>query len=93
MQMIINVIDFGMPILEAISLPRFHCEGEIITVESRIPAKTGHQLEEMGNRVEHSLYSYYRHLSGCVHAIYQDPVSGNITAAADPRDGGMAILA
>src|SRR3972149_2983552 len=29
----------------------------------------GRILEEMGNRLGHSLYSYHRHLSGCVHAI------------------------
>lgn len=90
-QTIINVVDFGLPLLEAVSLPRFHFEGEMITVESRIPMDVVRQLEKMGNRVEPSLHSYPRSLSGCVHAIYRDPVSGNLTGAADPRDGGMAL--
>ncbi|MBI5968022.1 MAG: gamma-glutamyltransferase [Deltaproteobacteria bacterium] len=90
-QTILNVVDFGLPIREAVSLPRFHSEGKIITLESRIPVKTVRRLEKMGNRVEHSLHSYHRTLSGCVHAIHRDPVSGDWTGAADPRDGGMVL--
>lgn len=90
-QTILNVIDFGMPVWEAVSLPRFHCEGETITVESRIPAKTVRRLEQMGNRVEHSLASYHRTLSGRVHVIIQDPASHVPVGAADPREGGMAF--
>lgn len=90
-QTILNAIDFGVTIGEAVSLPRFHCEGEAITVESRIPAKTVSQLEEMGNHVEHSLYSYHRTISGCVHAIHRDSISDAWVGAADPRDGGMAL--
>jgi gamma-glutamyltranspeptidase/glutathione hydrolase len=91
-QTIINIVDFGLSILDAVSLPRFHCEGEVITVESRIPTSVARKLEEMGNRVEPSLHSYHRSLSGRVHAIYRDPASGNLTGAADPRDGGMALF-
>ncbi|MBW2305400.1 MAG: gamma-glutamyltransferase [Deltaproteobacteria bacterium] len=91
LQTIINAIDFRMPVMEAISLPRFHCEGETITIESRVPSKTVLQLEKMGNRVDHSLFSYHRVISGRVHAICVDPNSGEMKGAADPRDGGMAL--
>lgn len=90
-QTILNVVDFRLPLLEAVSLPRFHCEGEVITVESRIPKKTIRHLEKMGNPVAHSLHSYHRTLSGCVHAIHRDPASQEFVGAADPRDGGMAL--
>jgi gamma-glutamyltranspeptidase/glutathione hydrolase len=90
-QTILNVVDFRLPLLEAVSLPRFHCEWEVITVESRIPKKTIRHLEKMGNPVAHSLHSYHRTLSGCVHAIHRDPASQEFVGAADPRDGGMAL--
>jgi gamma-glutamyltranspeptidase/glutathione hydrolase len=56
-QIIINVIEFGMTLDEAIEAPRFFSystqgKARSLFVESRIPPKTIHSLEEIGHTVE-----------------------------------------
>ena len=37
LQVILNVLDFGMNLTDAVLAPRFHCQGDIIRCQARIP--------------------------------------------------------
>jgi len=46
-----NMIDFGMTPLEAVSAPRVHCEGGPVTVESRLLPGVVAELQRRGHEV------------------------------------------
>jgi len=48
---IMNMIDFGMTPLEAVSAPRVHCEGGPVTVESRLLPGVVAELQRRGHEV------------------------------------------
>jgi gamma-glutamyltranspeptidase / glutathione hydrolase len=88
-QTILNVLDFGMTATEAVSAPRFDCQGETIDVEARIAEKTCDALRLRGHLVTKTAAAYWSHPR--VHAIAIDPVSGALDGGADPRGDGMAL--
>jgi gamma-glutamyltranspeptidase / glutathione hydrolase len=89
LQAIVNVIDHGMNMQEAVTAPRFHSEEDrLIFLEPEIPEETAGALEARGNRVERSRYM------SRVQAIFVDPATGALSAGADPRGGGgQAVIA
>ena len=50
-QVILNVLDHGMGMQEAITAPRLHCEGEEAWLDSRIPEECCEKLRAMGHRI------------------------------------------
>ena len=87
LQVILNAIDFAMPITEAVIAPRFCATSDPIDVSNRISRHTQLGLEAMGYRVIRSHLSY--DYAG-VHAIWIE--DGVPTGAADPAYGaGMAV--
>jgi len=90
-QTILNVIDHKLSMLEAVSVPRFHCEQNAITLEARYPSWVREELGKMGHLVEHSLRSYDSLLSGNVHGVLIDHAADKVYGAADPRAGGVAL--
>jgi gamma-glutamyltranspeptidase / glutathione hydrolase len=85
-QIIINMIDYGMDVNEAISSARIHAQSRTVTVESRIPAKTLKALRGMGYRVE--VRRDYDLFLGGAQGITIDPKTGRLQGAADPRRRG-----
>lgn len=95
LQVIVNVIDFGMDIQEAIDSPRFHHQwlpDELYWEERGINRDTREALERMGHK--------FRELPGAgstpgeigdAHGIAIDPKSGMRLGASDPRLGGAAV--
>ena len=51
LQVIVNVVDFGLDVQEAISSPRLHCDATTTTVDSRVGAKVIDELSALGHRV------------------------------------------
>lgn len=84
LQAILNVLEFGMTMQEAVSAPRIHSEKKKreIYVEPSFDSQLVAQLEALGNKVE--LDSYTARLS----AIWNDKESGRLQAGADPRGAG-----
>jgi gamma-glutamyltranspeptidase / glutathione hydrolase len=83
MQVILNMIDFGMPIEDAVAAPRFHHQWlpDRISVEADgLPAETVTALEAMGHQVRMG------GRQGTAHSIQVDVATGVRTGAADPRD-------
>jgi gamma-glutamyltranspeptidase/glutathione hydrolase len=52
MQSIVNIVDFGMGIQDAVSAPRVHCEGEILFADSHIDPAVLNALCDAGHFVE-----------------------------------------
>ena len=87
LQVILNVVDFGMGVQQAVLAPRFSATSDAITVTARIPRYAYRDLEERGYRVVRSPYSYE---IASVHALKRE--DDGWTGSADiPYGGGMAL--
>lgn len=93
-QVIVNALDFGMPIQEAVEAARFSLNGDFyvpgsemeLRVENRMPRETVVALSDMGHSVEYVAgYSI-----GSNQALLRNE-QGTITAGADPRRLQYAI--
>ncbi len=83
LQVILNEVDFEMPIADAVAAPRFHHQWlpDVITVEPEgLTAETVSRLEAAGYRVQ------WGESQGTAHSIRIDPITGARRGAADPRD-------
>ncbi|NPV06751.1 MAG: gamma-glutamyltransferase [Anaerolineae bacterium] len=89
-QVIVNVLDFGMTLTEAILAPRFDCQGGPIVCQGRIPEYVCAEVRRR-HPVERLPRSHGG--MGLVHALWRDPRTGEWTGAADAGAGGMALRA
>jgi len=87
-QVILNVLDFGMSISDAVLAPRFDCQGERIRCQARIPEWVCAEVRQR-HPVERMAASHGG--LGLVHAIAIDPATGRLSGAADAGAGGMAL--
>ena len=97
-QMLVNLIDFQLPVQQAIEAPRFSLNADpnfyrpgsaiTVSIESRMPAATIEALKAMGHtlRVQPGWGSI-----GHMQTIKIDPATGAITAGGDPRRTGYAM--
>ena len=96
-QVLVNLIDFGMPIQEAIAAPRFTLRGEPnfyqpgaeirFSLEDRLPGDVVRSLEGLGYAVERAPgYAF-----GSIQGITLDAGTGALMAGADPRRVAYAI--
>jgi gamma-glutamyltranspeptidase/glutathione hydrolase len=86
-QAILNVVDFGMTALEAVSAPRVCATSDTIWITNRILRSTEAELVRMGYPVKRSPLTFY--FAG-LHGIRI--VDGKPDGAADPGRDGMAIM-
>jgi gamma-glutamyltranspeptidase/glutathione hydrolase len=85
-QVLMDVLDFGIPLAEALNAPRFFPVRQTLAVETRIPDSTLAVLHAKGWKIQPlgSLNSYF----GGVHAVQIQSVTGTLIGAADPRRDG-----
>ena len=86
LQAILNVIDFDMTMLEAVSAPRFSSTSNIIDVMSRIPTYVTNSLAELNYKVERSPLTFG---IAAVHGIRIK--DGQMDGGADPGHDGVAL--
>lgn len=86
-QAIMNVIDFGMTMQEAVSAPRVAATSDTVSVSNRVPRYVTDELAAQGYPVARSPLSYA--FAG-VHGIAAGP-EGRLTGGADPQRDGMAL--
>ena len=88
LQVLLNVIDFGMGIQEAILAPRFDAQGGPIRCQARIPESV---CEEV--RRSHPIERLPRGHGGIglVHGVARDPSTGVLSGGADTGASGMAL--
>ena len=84
-QVLLNLLDWGMGMQEAISAPRFSATSDAIDVGNRIPRETQRAVEAMGYEVRRSPASYP---FGGVHGITM--WDGVLDGGADPQRDGLA---
>ncbi|MFH0768601.1 MAG: gamma-glutamyltransferase [Chloroflexota bacterium] len=90
-QCIVNLIDHGMSMEEAVSAPRLRCLGGLIELEARIRIDVAEGLRRKGNPVRHWPDGYTSRVA-LVHGIRIDLATGKWQGGADPRgNGGVAF--
>jgi gamma-glutamyltranspeptidase/glutathione hydrolase len=89
LQVILNVLDFGMNAVEATHAPRIDCQIGAIRAHMRIPEFV---LDEVRRR--HPAVQIPQSHGGfaLVHAITIDPVTGRLAGGADTGADGMALI-
>ncbi|MBM3457645.1 MAG: gamma-glutamyltransferase, partial [Armatimonadetes bacterium] len=89
LQVILNRLDFGMSVTDAVLAPRFDCQGDRINCQSRIPEYVCEVV-----RLRHPIGRMPQAHGGLalIHAIAIDEESGRLTGAADAGADGMALL-
>jgi len=87
-QVLLNIVEFGMNIQEAIEAPRFrHYSGLRVMLEPEINVKIRNQLEVLGHQIiEHQQGSY-----GGGQGIILNQKNGVKMGGSDPRKDGMAV--
>ena len=91
LQSILNIVDFGMSPLEAVTVPRIHCEGGTIHAEARVQGAVRERLVRLGHEVKQSAISLDPVMSRA--HVVQLSADGSWRGGADPRGGGgMAVV-
>jgi gamma-glutamyltranspeptidase/glutathione hydrolase len=85
LQVLLNLLDWGMTMQEAVSAPRFSATSDVIDIANRIPRATQHALEAEGYAVRRSYQSFA--FAG-VHGI--TAWDGVAEGGADPQRDGYA---
>lgn len=87
-QVIVNVLDFGMSPQEAVSAPRFDCQGGPVRCHIRIPESTLAVIRR--DRPVERLSSAFGGL-GLAHAVEIDGRAERLRGGVDPGSSGMAL--
>jgi gamma-glutamyltranspeptidase/glutathione hydrolase len=93
-QVVVNMLDFGMGPQEALNAPRFNIStdtsGGKVLLEDGIPLKTMNALARMGHEVVPSSGNA-RGSFGRGQIIIRDPETGVLCAGSEPRADGQAV--
>lgn len=98
-QIVMNLVDFGMNLQEAGDAPRIHHDGSteptgqntpmqgggVLNLESGFPYATVRELMQRGHRVAPAIGPY-----GGYQAVMRDPATGLLTGASESRKDGQA---
>jgi gamma-glutamyltranspeptidase/glutathione hydrolase len=85
-QVLVNLIDFGMNVQEAGEAARINHGANGVQVESGVSTAARDGLVERGHRVRESIGAY-----GGYQGILLDPKTGVLMGGSDPRKDGLAI--
>jgi gamma-glutamyltranspeptidase/glutathione hydrolase len=97
-QIVVNLVDFGMNLQEAGDAPRFRhtgsqeptgtrmTDGGVVSLESGVPVEVRRELLRRGHRLQEASGSAF----GGYQAIRRDPVSGVYYGESESRKDGAA---
>jgi gamma-glutamyltranspeptidase/glutathione hydrolase len=85
-QVLSNLIDFGMDVQQAGEEPRFRHSGEEVLLESAFGSGVRSGLEKLGHRVTSAIDAW-----GGYQGILIDLTAGTLMGGSDPRKDGLAI--
>ena len=89
-QMLLNVVEFGMTVQEAIEAPRVRAyRDRLVDVEGRIPESVREGLAARGHQI--NVIEDWSWVVGGGQGIRRDPESGALQGGADPRRDGYAL--
>ena len=87
MQTLVNLLDFGMSMSDAVAAPRFSATSHIVDVTMRIPTHVTDELERDGYTVWRNPHTFD---VAAPHGIEVRP-DGTLHGGADPGHDGMAM--
>lgn len=89
-ELIVQFVDWDVPLSDAIAAPRFHSETNTLYIESRIPNEVISALETRGHPIE--VKSAYDLFFGGAHVIEvrREGMGTMYVGVADPRRAGQA---
>ena len=85
-QVLLNLIEFGMNVQEAGEAPRFRHTGSGLALESAVTPEARFYLNDRGHRLINSIGVF-----GGYQGILIDPKTGVLMGGSDPRKDGLAI--
>ena len=97
-QVLVNLIDFGMNVQEAGDAPRFHHDGSseptgttmqdggVVNLESGVPAEVVRELSRKGHRIAHAIGIF-----GGYQGIWIDHERGVLIGGTESRKDGIAL--
>ncbi|MGD8802399.1 MAG: gamma-glutamyltransferase [Gammaproteobacteria bacterium] len=88
LQVLINIIDFGKPLHEAINQPRIHFESDLLSIEPGFEMKALLPLFE--SFANYRLWEQQNLFFGGVHTVTEH--NGRFDGAGDQRRGGIALI-
>ncbi|HVC33392.1 MAG TPA: gamma-glutamyltransferase [Chloroflexota bacterium] len=83
-QVLLNVVDHGMSIQDAVAAPRIDCSGPVVLVDSRVPAAVCSALEARGHRVRVAENLFTLAPFALPLGILVEPGTGRFHAGVDP---------
>lgn len=90
LQVLLNLIDFGMSPQQAVPSPRIHFERDILNVEAGFEPAEINKLQNQypGARIWDSLNLFF----GGAHTVSFNPSNGHLDGIGDPRRGGACVV-
>jgi gamma-glutamyltranspeptidase/glutathione hydrolase len=88
LQVLVNLLDFGLPIATAVAAPRIHFEGDLLNLEPPVAASALEALAPHWPRIR--LWNAPSVFFGGAHSILRAP-DGTLAGAGDPRRGGVVV--
>ena len=88
---LVNHVDFGMRVQQAVDSPRVHCQGEETYVDSRVPEAVQEQLHELGHIVAQQSETPAPTNFARVSAVARDPATGELSAGSSPPWNTAAV--
>jgi gamma-glutamyltranspeptidase/glutathione hydrolase len=85
LQVLCNLVDFRLPLAEAVSAPRIHYEGDLLNLEPPVAPETLSSLQAHWPNIRR--WNAPGVFFGGAHSISLEP-DGTLTGAGDPRRGG-----
>lgn len=85
-QILSNIVDYGMSVQQAIDFPRMFARGDSLELESTVPVRIENALRDIGHRPTRASDPL-----GTAHAIWIDQKNGVLRGGSDPRRDGVAI--
>ena len=93
LQVVRNMVDFGMDPQEALNALRFKVEGDAVGLEEGLPAPVVAELQRLGHRVTVT-EGYRRAITGGFgggQIISRNPETGVLAGGSEPRKDGCAV--
>jgi len=90
LQVLINLVDFGMDIDKAVEFPRLHFEGDTLNLEHQVSEQNGEKLREVFSELK--LWPNKNLFFGGAHTVMRS-ANGELSGKGDSRRGGVCIKA
>lgn len=90
LQVLVNMLDFGLSAVDAVEAPRLHVEGGLLSIEPGFEAAVVDRLAADYEQV--SRWDRLNLFFGGVHVARFDAATGSFSGGGDPRRGGAARM-